>query len=55
MQVYGTVLSYVPMQVYGTVLSYVPMQVYGTVMSVCANAGLLYRNVRMCQCRFMVP
>jgi len=33
---------------------YVPMQVYDTVMSVCANASLWYRNVRMCQCRFMV-
>jgi len=31
------------------------MQVYGTVMSVCANAGLWYCNVRMYQCRFMVP
>jgi hypothetical protein len=33
---------------------YGKMQVYGIVMSLCANAGLWYCNVRMCQCRFMV-
>ena len=46
---------YGKMQVHGTVMSYVPLQVYGTAMSVCANAGSWYRNVPMCQCRFMVP
>jgi hypothetical protein len=34
---------------------YGKMHVYGTEMSVCANAGLWYRNVRMCHCMFMVP
>ena len=47
---YGSEASYFTL----LVSFYGKMQVYGTVMSVCANAGLWYRNVRMCQCRFMV-